>query len=455
MRASVYILPVIRMLSELQGYRGSVLRALKDAGVVVGDLIRVTKEHEAHEGVLMPRYELADDQHIVLKLKNGYNIGIRLTEAILVEKIGEGAKPAFTLPPASKEKPGLPTVAIISTGGTIASRVDYHTGAVRPALSASDLASIVPELSEVANVKAEILYSLLSENVHCPHWSKIALTVANFIDSGADGVVICHGTDTLTYTASALSFALQNLPVPVILVGSQRSSDRPSSDAHMNLLNAVTAAARLPCAGVMVGMHETTSDTSTVLHLGTKVRKCHTSRRDAFRSINNTPLARVEGGKVTILHTQLPKRDKGHHPVVRPNFDENVALLKFYPGLRPEVFKWYAAEGYRGVILEGTGLGHIATYLLDEVESAVQKGLVLGMTSQCLWGRVNMNVYDTGMYLQKAGVIPLEDMLPETALVKMMWCFGQEEERDAVIQLLRKNIAGEISPRTLPEGMNA
>ena len=439
------------MPADHQGYRGAVLQLLRATGVEIGDIVRVKKEHVDYEGVLMPRYELADDEHITLKLKNGYNIGILATERVTIEKTGEGAKPAFSLPSRLKEKPGLPTVAIISTGGTIASRVDYRTGAVRPALSASDLASIVPELSEIANVRAEILYSMLSENIHSPHWSKLAQTVASFTREDVDGVVICHGTDTLAYTASALSFALQNIPVPVILVGSQRSSDRPSSDAHMNLLNAVTAAARLPCAGVMVGMHETTSDTSTVLHLGTKVRKCHTSRRDAFRSVNAMPVARIEGQRITLLHEMLPSRDKSRNVVVKSEFDENAALLKFFPGIRPELVKWFVDNGYKGLILEGTGLGHIATYLLDEVRSAVAKGLVIGMTSQCLWGRVNMNVYDTGVYLQKAGVFPLEDMLPETALVKMMWCLSQSKERETIIQLMKTNIAGEISPRSLPQ----
>ncbi len=443
-----------QMPADHQGYRGAVFRLLKAAGVEIGDIVRVKKDQAEYEGVLMPRYELADDEHITLKLKNGYNIGVLTTEQVSIEKTGEGAKPAFTLSSASREKSGLPTVAIISTGGTIASRVDYRTGAVRPALSASDLASIVPELSEIANVRTEILYSLLSENVHSLHWSKLAQTVATYAKENVDGVVVCHGTDTLAYTASALSFALQNLPVPVVLVGSQRSSDRPSSDAHMNLLNAVTAATRLPCAGVMVGMHETTSDTSTVLHLGTKVRKCHTSRRDAFRSVNATPVARIEGHKITVLREILPSRDKSRDVVVKPEFDENAALLKFFPGLRPELVRWFVERGYKGLILEGTGLGHIATYLLDEVRSAVEKGLVIGMTSQCLWGRVNMNVYDTGVYLRKAGVVPLDDMLPETALVKMMWCLGQVKEREAIIQLMKTNIAGEISSRTLPQEMS-
>jgi len=437
------------MSGHLQGYRGEARRLLEEAKVDVGDLVRITRGAESYEGILMPRYELADDKHVVLKLRNGYNIGINVEGKVRIERLGEGAKPTFIAQPLSMEKKGLPTVAVISTGGTIASRVDYVTGAVRPALSASDLISVVPELSNIANIRTEILYSLLSENVHAPHWTQMALSAAKFIQDRVDGIVICHGTDTMAYTAAALSFALRNLPVPVVLVGSQRSSDRPSSDAPMNLSAAVRAAATLPIAGVLVGMHENTSDTTTILHWGTKVRKCHTSRRDAFRSVNVPPIARLEGDEVQVLHEGLPRRDASRKVEVRPDFDERAALVKFFPGMRHEALGWYVKEGYRGLVLEGTGLGHVGTYLIDAVREAINEGLLVVMTSQCLWGKVNMNVYDTGMYLQRAGVIPLEDMLPETALVKMMWCFGQTRDRDEATRLLTTNLAGEMSERRI------
>jgi glutamyl-tRNA(Gln) amidotransferase subunit D len=399
----------------------------------------------------MPRYELADDKHVVIKLRNGYNIGIRVEGAVKIERLGEGTRPTFTTQPLPMEKKGLPTVAVISTGGTISSRVDYRTGAVRPALSAGDLLSVVPELSEIANIRTEILYSLLSENVHAPHWTRMAETAAEHIREGVDGVVICHGTDTMAYTAAALSFALRNIPVPVVLVGSQRSSDRPSSDAPMNLSAAIRAAATLPIAGVLVGMHETTSDTTMILHWGTKVRKCHTSRRDAFRSVNTFPVAQLRGDEVKVLREGLPRRDASRKVEVKAEFDEDVALIKFYPGMSPEALGWYVEKGYRGLVLEGTGLGHVGTYLIDAVRRAVDEGLLVAMTSQCLWGRVNMNVYDTGMYLQRVGVTPLEDMLPETALVKMMWCFGQTKNRDEAAKLLTTNLAFEVSERRVAE----
>ena len=436
------------MTKELSGYRGKAQKALIKAKVGIGDLVKVTRGGEVFEGVLMPRYELADNRHIVLKLKNGYNIGLRVAPNMVLEKTGEGAKPSFKTDETLSERKDLPTVVIISTGGTIASRVDYRTGAVHSAISASDLCNVVPELSEIANIHAEVLFSLFSENLHAPHWSELAECVAKHINNSVDGVVICHGTDTMAYTSAALSFALQNLPIPVILVGSQRSSDRPSSDAAINLINAVRAAARSPIAEVMVGMHDTTSDTTTILHRGTKVRKCHTSRRDAFTSINSEPLARIQGDRISLLRTEVAKRGSDRKLVLKPNFDEKVALLKFYPGLPPTILRWFVENAFHGIVFEGTGLGHVAEDLFPQIQYAAEQGLVLAMTSQCIWGRINMNVYATGMDLQKIGVLPLEDMIAETAVVKMMWALGQTKDNKEVKKLMLTDVAGEIDERS-------
>lgn len=437
------------MSKELSGYRGPARQMLIQARVEVGDLVKVTRDGEVFEGVLMPRYELADDRHIVLKLHSGYNIGLRVAPTVVVTRVGAGAKPAFKAEEALSERPDLPTVVVISTGGTIASRVDYRTGAVHSALSASDLCTIVPELADLANIRAEVLFSLFSENLHTPHWRALAECVARHIDEGVDGVVICHGTDTLAYTSAALSFALQHPPVPVILVGSQRSSDRPSSDATINLINAVHAAARGPLAEVMVGMHDTTSDTTTVLHRGTKVRKCHTSRRDAFTSVNAEPLARIHGKTITLSNMSGAPRDPDRKLVLKPSFDEQVALLKFYPGFPPTMVRWLVDHGYHGIVLEGTGLGHVAENLFPPLQHAVEHGLVLAIASQCIWGRINMNVYTTGMDLQKLGVLPLEDMLAETAVVKLMWALGQTSNPADVKALMLTNVAGEIDARSI------
>jgi glutamyl-tRNA(Gln) amidotransferase subunit D len=436
---------------ESSGYKGEALEAIKKADADIGDKLRITKGEEMYEGILIPRSEYGDEKHVVIKLKSGYNIGIDITANTKIEKVGKGTKPAFAVPPPPEKNPKLPRVTIISTGGTIASRVDYRTGAVRPALTASDLYSVVPELTDVAQIDAQILLSLLSENITPSHWTEIAKTVSRQISDGVDGVVIAHGTDTMGYTAAALSFALQNLPVPVILVGSQRSADRPSSDAATNLIGAVTAAAKAPFAEVALAMHETPSDTSITLNRGTKVRKCHTSRRDTFKPINTSPMARVQDGKTIMLAEDYRRRDSARELVLKSEFDEKVALVKFYPSMDPAIIDWHVQNGYRGLVLEGTGLGHISKYCFLAVQKAVEHGMVVGMASQCIWGRVDMNVYETGRDLVALGVVPLEDMLSETALVKLMWIFGQTKDQKEAKELLKKNIAGEYSPRTLPE----
>lgn len=437
--------------AEGLGYKGEALSALKKAGCQVGDVIRVTSNGKTYEGILIPRSETGDDNHVVVKLKSGYNVGVRITPDVKIEKIGKGAKPSFASPPLPEQKPDLPRVVILSTGGTIASRVDYRTGAVRSALSASDLYGVVPELADIARVETEIVFSLYSENLTPQHWTQLAQKVADHIRQSADGVVIAHGTDTMAYTAAALSFALQNLPVPVILVGAQRSSDRPSSDAATNLIAAVQAATRAPFAEVAIAMHETVSDTSIAITRGTKVRKCHTSRRDTFKPVNATPLARVNNAEVTMLTGDYQKRDAAKKLVLKPDFSEKAALVKFYPGLDPATIDWYVQKGYKGILLEGTGLGHVSKYCFDAIQNAVKRGVVVTLASQCIWGRVNMNVYDTGRDLLARGVIPLEDMFPETALVKLMWVLGQTSNLEEAKTLLKTNVAGEFSPRTLPD----
>jgi len=435
---------------EFSGYKGESLKAIKLAEAEIGDMIRITKDGYVYEGILIPRSEYGDEKHIVIKLKNGYNIGIRITPNTKIEKTGKGAKPAFAPPPPPRQNPELPKVAIISTGGTIASRVDYRTGAVRPALTASDLYSVVPELANIARIDAQILFSLFSENITPKHWKEIAKAVAKQISEDVDGVVIAHGTDTMGYTAAALSFALQDLPVPVILVGSQRSADRPSSDAATNLIGAVTAAAKAPFAEVAVAMHEITSDTSIILHRGTKVRKCHTSKRDAFESVNATPMARVQNQKISMLTKKYRKRNPLRKLTLKAKFEEKVALIKFYPSMNPAVIDWYVEKDYSGIIIEGTGLGHAGSYAFKAIQNAIEQNVIVGMTSQCIWGRVNMNVYNQGRDLLALGVIPLEDMLPETATVKLMWIFGQTKNTEEAKKLLKTNIADEISPQTFP-----
>ena len=436
---------------EKSGYKGRALSLLQNANCQIGDIIRITCESSTYEGVLIPRGESGDATNVIIKMKDGYNVGISAVDGVSVEKIGVGAKPMFVSPLLPKQKSVLPRVVIMSTGGTIASRVDYRTGAVRSAMSAIDLYGVVPELSEIARVDTEIVFNIYSENLTPKNWTALAQKVAECVNQGIDGIIITQGTDTMGYTSAALSFALQNLPVPVIFVGAQRSSDRPSSDAATNLIGAVKAAGEAPFAEVCLAMHETISDSVIVIHRGVRVRKCHTSRRDAFKPINDFPIAKVLNQKIIMQNGDYQHRNQSKQLILKPDFCEKVALVKFYPGMDPSIIDYYVSQSFRGILLEGSGLGHVSVLCFEAIKNAIAKGVIVALASQCIWGRVNMDIYNTGRDLLNLGVIPLDDMFPETGLVKLMWVFGQTNNPEEAKRLLKTNIAGEFTSRSLPQ----
>ncbi|TFG33463.1 Glu-tRNA(Gln) amidotransferase subunit GatD [Candidatus Thorarchaeota archaeon] len=431
------------------GYSGLVLEKLSRSKIQVGDTIRITKDGEEFTGVLMPRSQVGSDAaHIIIKLDSGYNIGLRLNQESTIRRIKGGTRKRTTKVEDSMEKKNLPRVSILSTGGTIASKVDYRTGAVNPALSAQDLYDTVPELENYANVHAKVIMSVLSENIAPSDWGNIARKVASEIQAGTDGVVIAHGTDTLGFTSAALSFALQNIPVPVVLVGSQRSSDRPSSDAAMNLIGAVNLATKADAAEVMVLMHGESGDSFLHAHRGTKVRKLHTSRRDAFQSVNEYPLFRVDEDSVTELHPPLLRRNLERKIKLKAKFEEKVALLKTFPGIEGTLVENLIQTDYKGIVIEGTGLGHAPDSLQPSIKKAIDAGVVVAMTSQCIFGRTDMDVYRSGVELLDIGVVSCEDMLPETALVKLMWSLANSKDIENAKNLLLTPLAGEIDMRS-------
>lgn len=419
-------------------------RAPTVADAAPGDRIRLsTSDGGRYEGILMPRHAFSGADILTLKLDSGYNVGVSATGAKM--EVVEKAKPRsakFTMP---AEDPKKPTIAFLGTGGTIASFVDYRTGGVHPATKPEELAAAAPELFDFCNLRAEVVFNMFSEDMQPEHWTKIAERVAWHLNNGARGVVIPHGTDTVSYTSAALAFCLKDLTGPVVLVGSQRSSDRPSSDAGMNLVAAARVAATTDLGEVVVVMHETTDDARCAIHRGTRVRKMHTSRRDAFQSINVPVLGVAEGSAVKFLQ---PYRKAGKGPVrADSKWDEEVSMIVSYPGLWPDHIEDVVMKA---TVLVGTGLGHIARRTLPGIEAVIKRGAHVVMASQCINGRVNMNVYSTGRDLLQMGVMPAEDMLPEVAYIKMMWILGHTNDPKKVRELFLTPMAGEMDSATDP-----
>jgi glutamyl-tRNA(Gln) amidotransferase subunit D len=414
-----------------------------------GDRVRIEKNGTIYEGKVMPSME----GYITIKMNSGYNAGFSMDKVkiTLLENNGEntnggrngGKKPKKAGEEVQKSGKKLPKVAILSTGGTIASKIDYRTGAVTSQFTADDILAAIPELREIADFKGRVISSILSENMDSESWQNLARAIVEEIEAGADGVIVTHGTDTMMYTAAALSFMIET-PVPIVIVGSQRSADRPSSDNAMNAICAALVAIS-DIAEVSVVMHGTTSDDFCEIHRGTKVRKMHTSRRDAFKSINSRPIGIVDYNTREIK-TFIDYIKRGERPLkFKPGMEPKCALVKFTPGSSPEILDHYIDSGYRGLVLEGTGLGHVSTKWIPKIRKATDAKMPVIVTSQCINGRICDRVYDTGRDMLKAGAIEGEDTLPETALVKLMWVLGQTDELDEAVKMLREDLSGEIT----------
>ncbi|MBU0535527.1 MAG: Glu-tRNA(Gln) amidotransferase subunit GatD [Nanoarchaeota archaeon] len=412
-----------------------------------GDKVQIIYDDKAVEGILMP--DSADS--LFLKLESGYNIGIskeKVKEIKVVEARKDTKKGKSDIP----EKKGLKKIIVLHTGGTIASKVDYSTGGVIAQFTAKDLVDMVPEIKDIANIKCELVANMMSEDMMFSDHQKIAAAVKRNAEKGADGIIIGHGTDTLTYTAASLAFMFERIDIPVLIVGSQRSSDRPSTDAAMNLICAARFIAETGFKGIAVCMHHHSSDDKCAILPATKTRKMHTSRRDAFRAINTEPIAFIDFklGKIDFLNKPS---DMTKGILLKDRFENNVGLLKTHPNMDPELFAFYT-KNYKGFVIEGTGLGHAPTNLGEDnlknhkiLKDFIAKGGIVAVTSQCINGRVHPDVYTNLRRLSNIGCIFLEDMLPETAFIKLAWLLGNYSPEETK-KLLAENLRGEITERT-------
>ncbi len=438
-----------------------------------GDAVKVHTKEEIYVGTLLPRSELLNSRSgkkiIVLKLDNGYNIGIDSSRVSKIEVVTKNKEKKKALVKKTYNKK-LNKVLIISCGGTISSRVDYVTGGVYADYSAEDFLDMMPELESVANIDALPLFNKMSEDFIPEDWASIAKAVHDKY-SEYDGFVVTQGTDTLHYTSSATSFFLNNLGKPVIFTAAQRSIDRGSSDAFMNLFCAVNAAANADLSGVFVCMHGTQNDDFCYLHKGTKVRKMHSLRRDAFRSINDVPVGKINypdfnisnsssvlKSSIEIKHSETVKpRNKEPHKIsLSDTFQDNIALIYFYPGMDPDIFDYYLGKKCRGFVIAGTALGHVSMNGKKSLRSSLiklkEKKIPVVMTTQCLYGRVDPLVYSPLRTLSiETGVIFCEDMLPETAYVKLGWVLGKTKKIQDVREEMLTNYAGEINLKHMPD----
>jgi glutamyl-tRNA(Gln) amidotransferase subunit D len=382
-----------------------------------------------------------------MKIITGYNVGVDVATVTGMEETGY-KKANYKIPEKQfPVTPGLPRVKLLGTGGTIASRLDYRTGAVIPAFTPGELYGAVPELADICNLDTEKLFAVFSENMGPTQYKALAIAIGKEIEKGVDGIVIGHGTDTLSHTGAALSFMVQNSPVPIILVGSQRSSDRPSSDAALNLMHAMTASGHGDIAEVLVCMFGPTSDEYGLLHRGTRVRKMHSSYRSTFRTIGDTPVASVTRKGITHIKEEYNHRRKDRNVIIKPYFEERVTMLYYYPGMSPDVLDAMVDLGYKGIIIIGTGLGHVNKELYPAIERAHKKGVHMYMTVQTIWGYVHMFVYDTGRDMMAKGIIPAGNMLPETAFIKLSWVLGQTDDPAEVKRMMLTPINYEITER--------
>jgi glutamyl-tRNA(Gln) amidotransferase subunit D len=440
-------------------YSETIERLLEEKGIKPGDRILLKRGDISVEGILLPREEVdfGDSDTLVIKLDNGYNVGFKIDGGEVVKLEGSVELGKFKALEKVKQDESLPPVSIFSTGGTISARIDYYTGGVSMLFTPEEIFYNVPEALKIAYLRrVERLFSLASEDMTHREWSAIARKAAESLSQGDAGVLILHGTDTMHYTSAALSFMLRGLNSPIVLVGSQRSSDRGSRDSDMNIICGLHAAAKANIGEVVVCMHSESGDTFNYLMRGTRVRKMHSTRRDAFKPINSPPLAKVwPDGRIETIAKDFRPRSKDP-PTVDDAFEPRTALVKAYPGSSPEIIDFLVDKGYKGIVIEGTGMGHVPTEPLDKslswvrsVERGLEEGVFFAMTTQCVFGRVNPYVYRNARIMAKLGVVYCEDMLSEVAYVKLGWLLGHGFDNNTVRKLMLHSFAGEISGRSL------
>lgn len=328
-----------------------------------------------------------------------------------------------------------PRISLLATGGTIASMESQH--GLIPALTAEAILDACPWLTEGIDVRASDVFMLDSSNIQPEEWELLAKAVREAAKE-SDGIVITHGTDTLAYSASALSFMLQGLSVPLVFTGSQLPLAHPLSDAPSNLREAFQVALHAQ-PGVYVAFHH------KVLY-GTRAVKLRTISFDAFDSINAPAVGYFDADGLHMQANPIPceARAKGIPNEEDARIDPRVFLLKLMPGTDPEIFDHIIAAGYKGLVIEAFGLGgvhYIRRNLLDSLDLLAKHQILTLVTTQCLYEKADFSLYEVGRHVLRQCVYGAQDMTTEAALTKLMWVLGDKEKR---LPLLSRCLAHEM-----------
>lgn len=311
-------------------------------------------------------------------------------------------------------------------------------GVLVPSTMNEHIMEFVPSLKKIATIKNLFLFQLDSSDINPRHWRIIADTIATDYDL-YDGFVILHGTDTMAYTATALSFMLPNLSKPVIITGSQLPISEVASDGVNNLINAVRMACQPICeVGIMFGQH---------LLRGNRSKKISHFSLDGFVSPNCPPLAEV-GATTHLSDRCIVRRSKTLQ--VEAELVTHVAVIKIFPGINNEFILGMIPPRTQGVIFEAYGTGNFPLGnegIQEGLENVVKQGIVTVITTQCLYGGVEYEQYQGGYFAKQLGALSAQDMTSEAALIKLMWCLGQTSDYDEITRLYHTNLVGELTER--------
>lgn len=336
-----------------------------------------------------------------------------------------------------QENLAKPKIFMVGVGGTLSAKLKNGTW-VPGELTTEHVLKLVPDIKNFVEIESTNFLRIDSTNVQPENW----VTLANMIYpklSSADGIVVTHGTDTMHYTATAISFLIQGLNKPIIFTGSQSIPSNIGSDAKRNLIDAVRVASLADIAESVIVFN------GTILR-GNRSKKFREIDYDAFECVGMPPLGKVEG--VIRLSGQQTKRKK-RKPRLATKIETNVALVKVFPGLEPNYVENLLDVGVKGLVLEGYGSGNVPTLkrsLIPIIEKATSTGIPVVITTQCALGASWVYLYEVGQKALQAGAIPAHDMLSETALVKLMWVLGRTNNLVKVKEMMLKNYAGEITP---------